>query len=320
MIDFDTNNSAPADSGLFALPYGVDEASVVVVPVPWDATSSQARASSGAPDAVWAASRYVELFDPVQGAIYRRGIAMDAVLDDIAALNDRAVAMQSSASFSGKELTGPCERLNGIVEDTVAAHLAAGKRVGVLGGDHSVAYGAIRAHVGRFPNLGILQIDAHCDLRRSFDGIRYSHASVMYHVVEDCAPTALVQVGVRGLCDFEADYVRRSSHVHTFFDSKLHASRAAGESWGTICSRIVDSLPAEVYVTLDIDGLAPSSCPNTGTPVPGGLGYNDTVFLLRQVIDSGRTIVGFDLVEVGANDFDASIGAHLLYQLCGLVA
>ncbi len=320
MIDFDPNNSAPADSGLFALPYGVDEASVVVVPVPWDATSSQVLASSGAPDAVSAASRYVELFDPIQGAIYRRGIAMDAVLDGVAELNERAITLQESPSFRGDELTGPCERLNGIVEDRVAAHLAAGKRVGVLGGDHSVAYGAIRAHVGRFPNLGILQIDAHCDLRRSFDDIRYSHASVMFHVVEDCRPAKLVQVGVRGLCDFEAEYLRRSSRVHTFFDAHLHASRAAGESWDTICSGIVDSLPAEVYVTLDIDGLAPSACPNTGTPVPGGLDYNDVVFLLRRVRDSGRAIVGFDLVEVGANEFDANIAAHLLYQLCGLVA
>lgn len=319
MIDFDPNNSAPEGSGLFALPYTVDDASVVIVPVPWDATSSQALASGGAPDAVYAASKYVELFDPKQGPIYRKGIAMDATCEEIKALNRSAIAIQGSDSFHGAQLTKSCQRLNGLVKDQVSRHLGAAKRVGLLGGDHAVSYGAIDAHLAQHPNLGILHIDAHCDLRRGFDEFVFSHASVMYNVVESLKPDTLVQVGIRGLCDFEADYVRQSDCVHTFFDAELHELRATGVTWSEICSMIVTALPAEIYVSLDIDGLEPSVCPNTGAPVPGGLAYNDVVYLLRHVSATGRTVVGFDLVEAGAREFDANIAAHLLYQLCGIV-
>lgn len=320
MIEFDPNNSAPDGSGLFALPYSIDDSSVVIIPVPWDATSSQERASGGAPNAVYVASKYVELFDPKLGPIYRRGIAMDTPLAEIATLNNHAIALQSSDSFQGEILTQPCERLNELVEGLVSAHLAAGRRVGLLGGDHSVSYGAIEAHLSKHPGLGILQIDAHCDLRCEFDEIKFSHASIMYNVVENLQPDILVQVGVRGLCDFEADYIRRSGRVCTFFDGDLHELRAVGVAWKEICSKIATTLPEKVYISLDIDGLVPWACPNTGTPVPGGLNFNDVVYLLRHIGTSGRSIVGFDLVEVGANEFDASIAAHLLYQLCGVVA
>lgn len=320
MIDFDPNNSAPEGSGLFALPYSIDDSSVVIVPVPWDATSSQARASRGAPDAVYAASKFVELFDSKQGPIYRRGIAIDATHTEIAGLNCQAIAIQDSRSFHGEQLTEPCERLNELVEGLVSDHLAAGRRIGLLGGDHSVSYGAIGAYLSRHPDLGILQIDAHCDLRDAFDQIAYSHASIMHNVVERLKPDTLVQVGVRGLCDFEANYIRQSNRVHTFFDADLHEMRAEGVTWNEICSKIATRLPTQVYVSLDIDGLEPSACPNTGTPVPGGLAYNDVIYLLRHISESGRTIVGFDLVEVGDNEYDATIAAHLLYQLCGVVA
>lgn len=319
MIDFDPNGAAPPGSGLFALPYSVDDAAVVIVPAPWDATSSQARASSGAPASVYSASKFVELFDAKKGPIYRKGIAMDATCTEIAELNDQAVAIQASDSFSGPQLTEPCRRLNEIVRQRVSTHLAAEKRVGVLGGDHSVSFGAIDAHLARFPGMGVLQIDAHCDLRSAFDQIVFSHASIMYNVMELLKPDRLVQVGVRGHCDFEADYVRQSDRVHTFFDADLHELRAQGLAWREICSRIAATLPDEIYVSLDIDGLEPSMCPNTGTMVPGGLAYNDAVYLLHYIATSGRRIVGFDLVEVGSDEYDASIAAHLLYQLCGTV-
>lgn len=320
MIDFDPNDSGLEEDGLFALPYSIDDASVVVVPVPWDATSSQVRVSSGAPDAVREASKYVELFDPRQGPIYRKGIAMDAADAEISVLNDRAIALQESESFHGAQLLAPCQRINDLVTSQVTRHVRAGKSVGLLGGDHSVSYGSIDAHLARYPALGILQLDAHCDLRCAFDDIAFSHASIMYNVIEFLRPEKLVQVGVRALCDFEADLCRKSDRINTFFDTDLHELRSDGASWNDICVQITQQLPAEVYVSLDIDGLAPCFCPNTGTPVPGGLGYNDVVYLLHHIDASGRTIVGFDLVEVSARDFDAGVAAHLLYQLCGIVA
>ena len=318
-MDFDPNNSAPQGSGLFALPYTVDDATIVIVPVPWDATSSQGRMSSGAPDAVSAASMYVELFDPRFGSIYRKGIAMDAVNDEICALNVTAVGLQECAAFDGIRLDRACERLNEIVRIQVADHLHAGKQVGLLGGDHSVSYGAIEAHLAKYPDLGILQIDAHCDLRNAFDGITYSHASIMYNVLEKLGAPKLIQAGIRGLCDFEAQYLEQSDRVRTFFDFEIQDLRARGTSWASVCDKIIAELPCAVYVSLDVDGLDPASCPHTGTPVPGGLSYNDVLSLLHQVVASGRKVIGFDLVEVGADGFDASIAAHLLYQLCGVV-
>ena len=318
-MEFDPNNSAAADSGLFALPFTVDDAEIVIVPAPWDATSSQGWRSGGAPDAVLTASRFVELFDPIHGAFYRHGIAMDAGNPEIAELNAAAIEMQESDSFRGPELTVPCERLNQIVFAQVNGHLGTEKRVGLLGGDHSVSFGAIQAHSLRHPGMGVLQIDAHCDLRDAFDGVRYSHASIMYNVLESLDVSSLVQVGVRGLCDFEARYVENSARVTTFFDADLYRKRAEGDTWSAICSPIVETLPQRVYVSLDIDGLAPAWCPHTGTPVPGGLSYNDALYLLQAVNQSGRQIVGFDLVEVGSDPFDASVAAHLLYQLCALL-
>lgn len=319
MTGCDPNAASAPDDGLFGLWFDVTESAVVIVPVPWDATSSQGRTSGDAPDTVYAASKYVELYDPKLGPIYRRGIALDAAHPAISTLNRSAVALREENSFQADQLTEPCEAMNRIVLNQVSTHLSDGRNVGLLGGDHSVSYGAIEAHVNNFPGLGVLQIDAHCDLRKAYDGIQYSHASIMYNVVENLRPRSLVQVGVRGLCDFEADYVQGSSLVHTFFDADLYAHRAAGRSWQNLCLEIVAPLPDIVYVSLDIDGLTPSSCPNTGTSVPGGLTYNDVLYLLHQVRESGKTIVGFDLVEVGSIDYDANIAAHLLYQLCGLV-
>ena len=319
MKDFDPNNSGAEYPGLFALPFSVEEAAAVIVPAPWDATSSQDRVASGAPDAVFAASKYVELYDPVYGRIYEPGIAFDTAASDIEAHNQSAIALQANGAVDTAQLDAICEQVNGIIYDRVATHLHAGKRVGLLGGDHSVSYGSIKAHLERYPELGVLQIDAHCDLRNGFDGARYSHASIMYNVIERLRPASLVQVGVRGLCDFEADYARSTPGIKTFFDANLRASRAEGESWSSLCERIVSCLPDAIYLSFDVDGLEPSACPGTGTPVPGGLAYNDAVHLLYHLVKSGKTVVGFDLVEVGADAFDAGIGAHLLYQLCGVL-
>ncbi len=315
---FDADGPATEeDEGIFALPWSVSEASLVICPVPWDATSSQSRVASAAPEAVLAASMFVELYDPKLGAIYQRRIAMDPIDADLVTLNRSAV--EAYASADRPRLAAHCRRLNERVRATVAGHLGDGRRVGLLGGDHSVSYGAVEAQVSEHPGIGILQIDAHCDLRRAFDDVEFSHASVMYNVMETLDVSSLVQVGVRALCEAEARYVESSERVVTFVDADLQSARADGVPWREICTGIVSRLPAEVYVSFDIDGLEPAFCPNTGTPVPGGLSYNEAVSLLHYVRESGRRIVGFDLVEVGNGELDANVAAHLLYQLCGVV-
>ncbi|MFR5870708.1 MAG: arginase family protein [Alistipes sp.] len=144
--------------------------------------------------------------------------------------------------------------------------------MGLVGGDHSVPLGLIRAVAERNPGVGVLHVDAHADLRRAYEGFTYSHASIMYNVLNEAAGvSALVQVGVRDLCDDEARLASADARVRLFDDYALSAAKFGGESWNAVCDRIIACLPEKAYVSFDIDGLAPEYCPHTGTPVPGGL-------------------------------------------------
>ena len=213
-------------------------------------------------------------------------------------------------------------RLNEYVYREVSRWMAAGKKVGVVGGDHSVPLGAVRAAAERHPGLGILHVDAHADLREAYEGFAYSHASIMHNVLHEVPGVAsLVQVGVRDFCDDEAALAAAEPRVAMFDDYALGEARFRGESWNDICGRILAGLPEKVYVSFDIDGLAPQYCPHTGTPVPGGLSFAEAVHLLRALALSGREIVGFDLCEVapapsGEDEWDANVGARMLYKLC----
>ena len=174
----------------------------------------------------------------------------------------------------------------------------------------------------RGEGFGILHIDAHCDLRRAYEGFEYSHASIMYNVLRD-VPQAerIVEVGVRDYCDAEAELARSSERIRMFDDTQLSAAAFEGETWGATCRRIVAELPERVYVSFDIDGLSVEYCPHTGTPVAGGLTFNQAVYLLHETVRSGRRIIGFDVVEVvprPGSSIDASTGARILYKLCGL--
>jgi agmatinase len=178
--------------------------------------------------------------------------------------------------------------------------------------------------------MGILHIDAHADLRRAYQGFVQSHASIMYNVLHDLpALGRLVQVGVRDLCDEEAARIEESGgRIRTFFDAELHSEKLAGVSWARLCDGIVAALPTDVYISFDIDGLDPALCPHTGTPVPGGLSFNEATALLKAVVASGRRIVGCDLTEVapapnrsagGSTDWDENVGSRLLYKLIGFM-
>ncbi|MDE6139565.1 MAG: arginase family protein, partial [Alistipes sp.] len=200
--------------------------------------------------------------------------------------------------------------------------LAQGKIVGLVGGDHSTAYGMIKAVGERYEEFGVLQIDAHCDLRSAYEGFDYSHASVMYNVLRDVPQlTRLTQVGVREFSRKEYELTRDDVRVEMFCDQELSTARAEGATWREQCDRIVATLPHNVYVSFDIDGLSVECCPHTGTPVPGGLSFNEATYLLGRIVDSGRRIVGFDLVEVVPDiddRIDAVIAARLLFKLCSV--
>jgi agmatinase len=191
-----------------------------------------------------------------------------------------------------------------------------------LGGDHSTPFGLIKALAQQHDDFGILQFDAHCDLRRAYEGFTWSHASVMYNVLERIPQVSrLVQVGIRDYSEEEAQYIQQSKgRVRTWFDRDIKRRLYQGQSMLSVHEAILADLPEKVFVSFDIDALDPSMCPNTGTPVPGGLSYWEAEHLLEMLARSGRTIVGMDLNEVapGDDEWDANVGARLLYRMCNL--
>jgi agmatinase len=214
--------------------------------------------------------------------------------------------------------------MNDWVHAQTSGLLDAGKLVGLIGGDHSTAFGFIKAIAERNPEFGILQIDAHCDLRKSYEGFEYSHASVMYNVLEELPNVKrLVQLGVRDYGPAEWAYICNSEYrVVTYFDKKIKEREFEGETWRQITDDIISHLPEKVYLSFDIDGLDPKLCPHTGTPVHGGLETEQVYYLIRRILLSGRKLIGFDLCEVGIshNEWDENVGARVLFKLCHFLA
>ncbi len=211
--------------------------------------------------------------------------------------------------------------LNDEIEAIAAGYLAKGQIVGLVGGDHSTPLGLIKAVARREGQIGILHLDAHCDLRPAYEGFEHSHASIMFNALRDVPGIErLVQVGVRDFSEAEHTYAQNHPGIVQFTSADLSEAQYIGETWAAQCDRIVAALPSKVYISFDIDYLSPDLCPGTGTPVPGGGGssFDEAAYLIRKVVDSGRRIVGFDLCEVSpVTPFDANVGARILFRLCG---
>lgn len=333
-VGFDPNAAAAPDSGIFGLDHSSDEAGVILIAAPWEATTSYRAGTAQGPEAILAASRQVDLFDLDTGRPYEAGIALLPVPEEISswAREARALAAPiierggvSAANAQDAEDAAKVDalssRLNEWVYATAREHLARHKLVGLVGGDHSTPFGLIRAVAERHPGVGILHLDAHADLRAAYEGFSDSHASIMYNVAERLPSVArIVQVAIRDFGEVEHDYAKQSGgRIVQFHDATLALRKARGTSLSTLCDEIAAALPKEVYLSFDIDGLDPTHCPNTGTPVPGGLSFQEACLMVRAVVESGRRIVGFDVNEVapGQDEWDANVGARLLYKMIG---
>lgn len=329
-------DAAAAGDGVYGLPHSPEEAEVVLVPVPWEATVSYGAGTADGPAAILRASRQVDLLDRETGRPYERGIAMLPVSGELRAQSEAARRIAGRVIEAGGAERDPslaaeaarvdalCEGMNAWVEGIAGDWLERGKLVGVVGGDHSVPFGLIRAAAERNPGMGILHLDAHADLRHAYEGFTWSHASIMHNVVERVPGVArLVQVGVRDYANREEELIRGSAgRIRTFFDPDLKLRQMGGEPWMRIARGIVNELPEAVYLSFDVDGLDPTLCPHTGTPVPGGLSFPEAVALVRLVVESERRIVGFDLCETapgpeGSGEWDANVAARLLYKMIG---
>lgn len=329
-------NSAAVGGGIYGLPFSPEASRVVLVPVPWEATVSYGAGTANGPEAILRASRQVDLLDRETGRPYESGIAMLPLPQEVRTWSDEARRLaapvieaggagnDSSLGERARAVSAFGEQMNAWVYETTKRWLGEGKLVGIVGGDHSVPFGAVRAIAERHPKLGILHIDAHADLRDAYEGFAYSHASIMFNVQARIPDVArIVQVGIRDYCDQENELIEASKgRIRTHFDADLRARLHEGETWTSLARGIVADLPPLVYVSFDIDGLDPALCPHTGTPVVGGLSFSEATSLLRIVAESGRRIVGFDLNEVapdpsGASEWDANVGARVLYKEIG---
>lgn len=247
-----------------------DGARVAILPVPFDSTTSFRPGAREGPQAILRASESIEVFDHETGT--------DLVQVGVATLPPPLLDR------------GNPEAMVDAVEETVRTMVKDGKFPVLLGGEHTVSIGAIRALAAEEGPFTILQIDAHLDLRDQYDGTRYSHACVMRRVLEDFPSCRLVQVGIRSVSAEEAGYLEETD-LHPFFMERV---RALGPKF---VDRVIADLGERVYLSLDLDGMDPSWMPAVGNPEPGGLGYYDLMDLLRSVCSRTR-VLGADIVEL----------------------
>ena len=322
---FDPGNAQ--GEGIFGLPHSPEQAATVLIPVPWDATASYGKGAALGPQAILKASPHLDLMDRQTGRPYEPGIAMLPIPEQVESWNRTASPIAAEVVKGDLSLAAEINALSTKVDQWVhksaAEWLSQGKIVGLVGGDHSSPLGMMRAVGETVESFGILHIDAHCDLRNAYQGMSGSHASIMYNALETVDNIShLVQVGIRDYAEEEIKYADAlDDKVAVFFDADLKHDLMEGKPWNRTADDIVSKLPQNVYVSFDIDGLDPVLCPNTGTPVPGGLDFDQACALLQRVASTGRRIVGFDLCEVApgpdGNEWDGNVGARVLYKLIG---
>lgn len=336
---FDPNQPGESDANLFGLPFSPREARFVVLPVPWEVTVSYGGGTLNGPEAVFEASKQVDLYDPDFPDAWKLGVAMAPVPQKLKSLSKK-MRRKAEACIEmieqGKdperhpatkrarvEIDGGCETMIRHVREATSKLLNEGKMVALIGGDHSTPLGFMQALAERHKSYGILQIDAHADLRDAYEGFKYSHASIMFNALKIRQISRLVQAGIRDYCEGEVHVIRQSrGRVKTFFDRDIKRSQYGGKSIDSIHKEIVRALPRDVYLSFDIDGLDPKLCPHTGTPVPGGFEFEEALSLVRQVVMSGRRIIGLDVNEISPreDEWDANVGARLLFRLINLMA
>lgn len=339
LSNFDPSSVGNPNNNIFGLPFSEEDARLVILPIPWEVTVSYNGGTARAPDHIFSASLQVDLFDPELKDTWRQGIFMREPNKKILTKSDylRKEAELYIKYIAGGEIVADnkfmCKTLKEINEGSLFLNdwvynqtkelMDAGKLVALLGGDHSTPLGYFKAIADKYEDFGILQIDAHCDLRKAYEGFNYSHASIMYNALEQIPNLKkLVQVGVRDFCEEELDYVTGSNErVVTYFDKQIKERQYEGESWKSIVDDIVSRLPQHVFISFDIDGLDPKLCPHTGTPVQGGFDIDQIFYLLKKLMQSGKKIIGFDLNEVGVShdEWDENVGARVLYKLCNLL-
>ena len=337
---FDPSQPGLADATIFGLPFSAEQSEIIVIPVPWEVTVSYGAGASEGPAAIMEASFQVDLNHQEFPELWKLGIFMDEAPSHWATNSEKYKSLAQpiiEAQENGEDIaTFPalqsdldkinkvCRELHTEVKEKVQYWMNQGKKVVLLGGDHSTPLGYYEALASQHEDFGILHLDAHMDLRIAYEQFTYSHASIMYNALKLPQISKIVQVGIRDFCEQEVAVVNEENGrvlVHT--DTDLKKQLFEGNTWQHICDHIIYSLPKKVCVSFDIDGMDALYCPNTGTPVPGGFSYEQAAYLLSRLAESNKEIIGFDLVEVApgeTGDWDGNVGARMLFHMCGMLA
>ena len=259
------------------------QAKVVLLPVPYDGTSTWLKGADKGPAAIIEASTHMELYDiETDSQVYQKGI------------------------FTAEPVDGDFlpEKMVEIVHKRIRDYIDNEKFAVVIGGEHSVSVGSVKAHTEKYSDITVLQLDAHSDLRNEYEGSKYNHACVMSRIAEMCP---VVQVGIRSMDISEKEYLDEN---RVFFAENIHNC----DNW---IERVKSKLSEKVYITIDLDVFDPSIMPSTGTPEPGGLFWYDILMLLKEVFDD-KEVVGFDVVELCPNKNSKApdfLAAKLIYKL-----
>lgn len=336
---FDPNSAGNPNNNVFGLPFSEQDARVVILPIPWEVTVSFGSGTARSAEQIMKASLQVDLFDPDFPDLWQQGFYLrdpdrkilfksdylrkeaELYIDYIS--KGQVVEENRFMTKTLKEVNEGSYFLNTWVYQQTKALLDRNKLVGILGGDHSTPLGFYKAIGEKHGDFGILQIDAHCDLRDSYEGFVYSHASIMFNALNEVPHLRkLVQVGVRDYSAGEAEFIEQNKdRVKTYFDRDIRVRQYEGETFRQVTEEIISQLPEKVYISFDIDGLDPKLCPNTGTPVQGGFETEQVFYLFDKLRKSGKQLIGFDLVEVSTSEtgWDANVGARILFKLCNLL-
>jgi agmatinase len=340
ILNFDPSQPGLADATVFGLPFSPEQSEIIVIPVPWEVTVSYGAGASNGPEAILTASFQVDLCHQDFPDLWKLGVYYDEAPANwkTNSVTYKALAQPIIEALEGGEdldnhpnlisdlnvINKACRDLHTELKEKVLFWINQGKKVALLGGDHSTPLGYYEALATQHESFGILHLDAHMDLRIAYEGFTYSHASIMYNALKIPNISKIVQVGIRDYCQQEVDIVKlESGRVKVFTDANMKAETFAGKTWEQQCDEIIASLPQKVCISFDIDGMLPWYCPNTGTPVPGGFSFEQATYLFNKLNISGKEIIGFDLVEVapGENDdWDGNVGARMLFHMCGILA
>ena len=268
-----------------------DKSKITIMPVPYDLTTTYISGTRNGPRAIIEASTHMELYDEeLKKETYRVGIHTH---NPLAVTDERP------------------EDMLRIVSEAVSSGIKSQGFQVMVGGEHSISLGMVRELVKEYPDLSVLQLDAHADLRDSYQGTPYNHACVGRRISELCP---LVQVGVRSISKEEVDF-KKSSKVVTISDHEVKQ----GQRWS---EKVLDNLTDDVYLTFDLDVLDPAIMPAVGTPEPGGLNWHETIRFLRMISQIKR-IVSFDMVELTPQSGNVApdfLAAKLTYRIMGYIA